>query len=112
MVLMIPRRAQGVSGEDLGLFGHFIEGLFQVVEFFLIVPFPPALVIPLISLDGFQSRDEQGIHTARDVFRRHSITPPLGSVEVGSAVALNDPHLYYAPGRAPLPPRNCLARDD
>src|SRR5262249_314646 len=105
MVLMVPRRGQGVAGEVPGSLGHLVEGSLQVVG---LPPLGPglflvgSLVVPVV---GFEGRDEPGIDPARHVFRRDATRPPGGppdgSVEVRPAVAVDEPHLYYAPRRAP-----------
>jgi hypothetical protein len=102
MVLMIPRRGQGVAGEGSGSLGHLVEGSLQVVGFPPLGPYPLQVGSSLVTVVLFEGGDEPGILAAGHVFRRDPTGPPDGSVEVGSAVAVDEPHLYYAPRRAPV----------
>src|SRR5262245_58220162 len=95
-MLMITRRAQGVAGEVSGSLRQFVKGSLQDVEFPPFAPLPPAVEVPVVSLDGFQGVDEQGTLTAPPVFRSDSTGPPDGSVEVGSAVAIDEPHVLHS----------------
>src|SRR5262249_37743928 len=101
-MLMIPRRGQGVAGEGPGLLGQLVEGPLQVVGPATLGPDLFQLAPSLIPLDVSERGAEQGIHPARRVFRSAPSGPPDGSVEVGSAVAIDEPHVYYAPLRAPI----------
>jgi hypothetical protein len=113
MMLMISRRGQGVAGEVSGSLGQLVKGSLQVVEFPPFAPYLSKVGFPLVSLDAFQGVDEQGILAAPSVFRSHSTAPPNRSVEVGSAVPIGKPHVYYTPRRAPLWPRNrMISRSD
>jgi hypothetical protein len=85
---MITRRAQGVSGS----LDQLVEGSLQVVDLF---PFAQcllpveALPVPLV---GFQGGDQLGVDAPAHVFRRDSPPSPDGSVEIGSAVAIDECH--------------------
>ena len=92
MMLMVSRLAQGFAGEIPGLLGHRFDSTFQVVEFLPFAPFLMPLVILLISLDGFHRVDKQGILASSEVLRSDSTASPDRSVEVGSAVAIDDRH--------------------
>ena len=92
MMLMIPGRAQGFAGEGAGSLGQVVKRLLQVVEFLPFAPFLMPLVIPVFSLDGFQGVDEQGILAPSQVLRSDSTASPDRSVEVGSAVAIDERH--------------------
>jgi hypothetical protein len=94
MVSMIPRRGQGVAGKVPGSLGQLVEGSLQVVEFLQLAPSVPEVAIPLVPLDPLQCIDEQGILAAPPVFGRHSTGPPDRAVEIGSAVAIDEPHVY------------------
>jgi hypothetical protein len=92
MVLTITRRAQGVAGEVSGLLGQFVKGSLQVVELLPLAPrFLPveALSLPVFF---FQCVDEEGVFAPRQVLRSDSTASPYRSVEVGSAVAIDEPH--------------------
>jgi hypothetical protein len=102
MVLVVSRRAQGVAGEVSGLLGKLVDGSLQVVELLSLAPFVSKVGISLVSLDAFQGVDEEGVLAPRQVLRRDSTAPPDGSIEVRSAVAIDEPHVYYAPRFAPL----------
>jgi hypothetical protein len=102
MVLMIPRRGQGVAGEGSGLFGNLIQGSLQVVEFLPLAPNPLEVASSPVPVVGFEGGDQLGIDPARQVLRRDPTALPDGSVEVRSAIAIDEPHVYYAPLRAPL----------
>ena len=108
MVQMIPRRGQGFAGEVSGSLGQLVEGSLQVVE---LLPLAPRLLAgrsfasPVV---GFQGGDEQGVLAPRQVLRSDSPASPDGSVEVGSAVAIDEPHVYYAPRFAPIPAKSRL----
>jgi hypothetical protein len=54
MVLMIPRRAQGVAGEGSGLLGEVVEGSLQVVGPATLGPDLFHLAPSLITLDVFE----------------------------------------------------------
>jgi hypothetical protein len=97
-MLVIPGRGQGVAGEVSSLLGPVVESMLQVVEFLPFAPLPPSFGVPLISLDRLQGVDEQGILPAPPVYRCDSTATPDGSVEVGSAVAINEPHCTTLPG--------------
>jgi hypothetical protein len=99
---MIPRRGQGVAGEVSGSFGQIVEGMFEVVDFLPLAPCPLPVASSPIPLIGLQAGDEEGIGPARHVFRRDPASPPDAPIEVRSAVAIDQPHWYYAPRRAPL----------
>ena len=77
VMLMIPRRAQGVAGEVSGLLGEVVEGSLQVVEFPSLAPDLLQVATSLVSLVGFEGGDEQGVRPARHVFRRDPTAPPL-----------------------------------
>ncbi len=51
MMLMIPRRAQGVAGEVSGSVGQLVEGSLQVVELLSPAPFVSKVGISLVALD-------------------------------------------------------------
>jgi len=92
MVLMIPGRGQGFSGEVSGSLGHIIEGSLQVVE---LLPLAPCLlqVEPLpVPFVGLQGGDQLSIHATSQVLRRDSAPSPDGSVKVGSTIAIDEPH--------------------
>jgi hypothetical protein len=93
IVLMIPRRGQGVAGEGAGSLGQFIEGSLQLVRFPPLGPCPFPVGSSFVPLVGFERGDELGIDPARHVFRRDPTSPPDRSVEVGSAVAIDEPHV-------------------
>jgi hypothetical protein len=101
-MLMIPRRGQGVAGEGPGSLGQLVEGPIQVVGFPPRGPDLCPLASPFVPLDVFEGGDQLGIDPARRVFRRDPTAPPDRSVEVGPAVAIDEPHVYYAPLHAPL----------
>jgi len=92
MMLMIPGRVQGFAGEVSGLLGHRFDSSLQVVEFLPFAPFLMPLIILIISLDGFYRVDEQGILAPSQILRSDSTASPDQSVEVGSAVAIDDRH--------------------
>jgi hypothetical protein len=92
MMLMISRRAQGVAGEVAGLLGQFVKGSLQVVELLPLAPRLSKVGIFLVALDAFQGVDEKGVLAPRQVLRRNSTVPSDRSVEVGSAVAIDEPH--------------------
>ena len=98
MVLMIPRRGQGVAGEGSGSLGQFVEGLIQVVGFPPLGPDPLQVASSLIPLDVFEGGDQLGVRPARHVFRSDPTGPSDGSVEEGSAVAIDEPHCTTLPG--------------
>jgi hypothetical protein len=102
IVSMIPRRGQGVAGEGSGSLGQLVEGSLQLVDFPPLGPYLFQLASSLIPRDVFEGGDQLGVDAARRVFRRDPAGPPDGSVEVGPAVAIDEPHVYYAPLRAPL----------
>jgi hypothetical protein len=90
------------------MLGKLVKGALQVVELL-----PLALcLLPVKSLEvfivGLRSGDEKGIRSAPKVLRGDSTAPALGSVEVGSTVAINQTHGYYAPRRAPIPAKSRL----
>ena len=66
-----------------------------------------ALIVSFTPLDGFHLGDEHGGFAARHVFGRDPAARPLGAVQVRSAVAVDQAHVYYAPLIAPNPP-SCL----
>jgi hypothetical protein len=93
---MIPGRGQSVVCDVWGLLDKIVDGSLQVVESLPIAPFLMPLVFLLIPLDGLQGVDEQGILAASQVLRCNAISSPFGSVEVGSAVSVNEPHCTTA----------------
>jgi len=92
MVQVIPRRGQGFAGAVSGSLGQLVKRLLQVVELLPFDPFLMPFVFPVFSLDDFQGVDEQGILSPSQVLRCDSTASPDRSVEVGSAVAINDRH--------------------
>jgi hypothetical protein len=102
MVLMIPGRSQSFAGEVSGSPGQVVEGSLQVVE---LLPLASCLLpvgaLPKL-LVGFQGSDQLGVDAPAHVFRCDSPPSPDGSVEIGSAVAIDERHVYYAPRSAPL----------
>jgi hypothetical protein len=105
-MLIVSRRAQGFAGEVSGLLGEVIERLLQVVELLPLGSIVPSLEVPVVSVGRFQSVNQQGILAPSQVFRSESTASPDGSIEIGSAIAIDECHLYYAPLRAPIPARN------
>src|SRR5262245_24946452 len=69
MVLMIPRRGQGVAGEGSGSLGQLVEGSLQVVGLPPLGPCPFPVGSSVISLDVFEGGDELGIDPGRHVLR-------------------------------------------
>src|SRR4051812_16853040 len=102
MMLMIPRRGQGVAGEVSGSLGQVVQSMVQVVELPSFAPFLIPLVISVLLLHGLQGVEKQAILPLPQILRSDSPAPPLGSVEVGSAVAIDEPHLHYKRSLAPL----------
>jgi hypothetical protein len=92
MVLTIPRRGQGVAGEGSGSLGQFVEGSLRVVEFPPLSPDLFQLASSVFPLVVFEGGDKLSIHPARHEFRHDPTAPPDGSVEVGSAVAVDESH--------------------
>jgi hypothetical protein len=102
MVLIKTRRGQGVAGEVSGSLDQFVEGSLQGVDFPSLGPCPLPVGSPVVPLNGFEGGDELGIDPGRHVLRSDPTAPPDRSVEVGSAVAIDEPHMYYALLRAPV----------
>ena len=74
------------------------------LEGFAFRPDLVALIISFTPLDGFHLGDEHGGFAARHVFGRDPAARPLGAVQVWSAVAVDQAHVYYALSLAPNPP--------
>jgi hypothetical protein len=102
-MLVIPGPFQGVAGERPGLLGEVVEGSLQVVESLSIFAFRPPLEVLLFPVDVPHRGDEQSGFATADILAGDSTTPPHGSVEIGSAVAVDQCHVYYAPSLAPNP---------
>ena len=108
MVLMIPRRGQGVAGEVSGSLGQLVEGSLQVVELpsARSVPAPGRIALQC-SFVGFQGGDQLGVDAPAQVFRRDStaLAGRIGRGRVGRCDRRAP--LYYAPRFAPLPRSDC-----
>ena len=90
---MIPRRGQGVSGEVSSLLDQFVEGSLQVVDLLPLFPCFPSFELGFVAIDGFQGGDQLGVNAPAQVLRRDSPPSPDGSVEVGSAIAVDERHV-------------------
>ena len=98
-MIVISRRDQGFVAKVPGSPGQFVEGSLQVVESFALIP----IELSQVPLVGVQDGADQGELAAPDVFGRHPAVSPDGSVEVGSAVAIDKRHCTTLPD-FPLPP--------
>jgi hypothetical protein len=101
-MLMIPRRHQGVPGQASTPLGQLVKGSFEFLEALLFFPFSFAFVFLFDPLHSLHSRDEQSRLAARLEFGRDAPILADGSIEVGSAVAIDERHVYYTPEVAPL----------
>ena len=61
MVLMIPRRSQGVTGKVSGLFRQVVEGSLQVVGFPSLAPYLFKIASSSVPVVGFEGGDEPGV---------------------------------------------------
>jgi hypothetical protein len=102
-MIVIPRRDQGFVGKGSSSLNLFIKHPVQLVGPFSLIPIELSQVPHLVVQDGA----DQGEFATPDVFGRHFSVPPEGSVEVGSAVAIDKCHCVLRSPVCPVlvPPR-------
>src|SRR5262245_36436298 len=99
---MIPGHSQGVVGEGSGSLGQLVEGSLHGVECLPFLTNPLQVASSLIPLHVFEGGDDLGVEPATHALRCDPTAPPDGSVEVRSAILVDERHCNYAFLRAPL----------
>lgn len=98
---MESRRRQGIDGERSAPFGKVVQGSLQVVEPLSLFAFALPLLIPLDGVHAVHRGDEPGRLTAAPILAGDATASPHGSVEVGTAVAVDDCHGVLRPLACP-----------